>query len=143
MCAEFAVSLSWLTFSLRRGQPNNWKRKEHPVLEDITYYELEAELPTTGKGTLFLAFLTYSEVLVENNTLTELAIEYFRSRVRQAVYLKRGLERLEVVLDTYEEDSGRTRLCGYVLNARDLQFEFFKYLNISGHPQLKQHTEAQ
>ena len=130
-------------FSLRRGQNNGWKRKEHPILQDAAYYELEAELPTTEKGSLFLVFLTYSEVIVENNMFTEFAIEHFRSKVKQAVYLKRGLKRLEVVLGTYEDSSGRTQLSGYVLNARDLQFEFFRYLNISGHPQLEQHTEAQ
>ena len=100
-------------------------------MQDAAYYELEAELPTTENGSLFLAFLTYSEVIVENNMFTEFAIEHFRSKVKQAVYLKRGLKRLEVVLGTYEDGSGRTQLSGYVLNARDLQFEFFRYLNIS------------
>ena len=63
-------------FSLRRGQNNGWKRKEHPILQDAAYYELEAELPTTEKGSLFLVFLTYSEVIVENNMFTEFAIEH-------------------------------------------------------------------
>ena len=137
------MSLLRLIFSLRRDQSNGWKRKEHPILEDTTYYELEAELPTTKKGSLFLVFLTYSEVLIGDNALTEFAIRHFQSKLKQAIYLKWGLKRLEVVLGTYEDDAGHTQLSGYVLNARDLQFDFFRYLDISGHPQLEQHTEAQ
>lgn len=111
-------------------------------MEDVAYYEQQDVLPTTDKGSLNLVFLTYSEVLVKDKGLTDSAKEYFSRKVNPAFYLKQGLKRLEIALGTYQDELGLTKLDGYVLNARDLEFTFFKYLAIDGHFQLKQHNTA-
>ena len=116
--------------------------KEHPFYTEFVYYEQLKQRPTKEKGTLTLAFFTLLKDIAENKDLTNFAISYFEATIKPAVYLKKGLKKLEIVLGICRDAAGNSVLNGYVINTRDLQFEYFKYIDFEGHPQLKHHDEA-